>query len=311
MKLAILDAKTLGKDANLERFSQFGVVSCYATTTQDELLERLEDVEVVIVNKVKIGREIMKSSPKLKLICLTATGMDNIDLEAAKDLGVIVKNVAGYSTFSVAQHTFALVLELLNSVSYYDKFVKNDGWAKSSIFTHIDKPIHEIYNKNWGIIGLGEIGKTVAKIASAFGAKVSYYSTSGKNINDAYPHVQLKELLTKSDIITIHAPLNSKTKSLIGEKELAYMRKNALLVNVGRGGIIDELALKKTLEAEHIYAGLDVLEEEPMSLNSPLRKLEHKERLVITPHIAWASIEARQVLMEEVAKNIKTYLEEK
>lgn len=159
MKLAILDAKTLGKDANLECFEEFGNVSCYSTTTKEELLKNLKDIEVVITNKVKIGREAMKASPKLKLICLTATGMDNIDLEAAKDLGVIVKNVAGYSTSSVAQHTFALVLELLNSVGHYDEFVKNNGWVKSSVFTHIDKPIHEINGKSWGIIGLGQIGK--------------------------------------------------------------------------------------------------------------------------------------------------------
>jgi glycerate dehydrogenase len=235
--------------------------------------------------------------------------MDIIDLEAAKKRDIEVKNVAGYSTHSVAQHTFALVLELLTHVSYYDKFVKDGGWIKSAIFTHIDNPIREIYGKKWGIIGFGAIGKEVAKIAQAFGADVWYYSTSGKNQDNKFPNTSLEELLSKSDIVSIHAPKNDKTRGLIGKKELDLMKKDALLINVGRGGIIDEVALKDALENEQIYAGLDVLEIEPMSPNAPLKDLKFKDRLVITPHVAWASIEARKTLIEKTYKNIEDFLQ--
>ncbi len=309
MKLVVLDAKTLGKDAELSGFKKYGEVTFYKNTTQEDIIERLKDADIAISNKVKINKKTMESCPNLKLICITATGMDIIDLEAAKKRDIEVKNVAGYSTHSVAQHTFALVLELLTHVSYYDKFVKDGGWIKSAIFTHIDNPIREIYGKKWGIIGFGAIGKEVAKIAQAFGADVWYYSTSGKNQDNKFPNTSLEELLSKSDIVSIHAPKNDKTRGLIGKKELDLMKKDALLINVGRGGIIDEVALKDALENEQIYAGLDVLEIEPMSPNAPLKDLKFKDRLVITPHVAWASIEARKTLIEKTYKNIEDFLQ--
>lgn len=309
MKLVVLDAKTLGKDAELSGFKKYGEVTFYTNTTQEDIIERLKDADIAISNKVKINKKTIESCPNLKLICITATGMDIIDLEAAKKRDIEVKNVAGYSTHSVAQHTFALVLELLTHVSYYDKFVKDGGWIKSAIFTHIDNPIREIYGKKWGIIGFGAIGKEVAKIAQAFGADVWYYSTSGKNQDNKFPNTSLEELLSKSDIVSIHAPKNDKTRGLIGKKELDLMKKDALLINVGRGGIIDEVALKDALENEQIYAGLDVLEIEPMSPNAPLKDLKFKDRLVITPHVAWASIEARKTLIEKTYKNIEDFLQ--
>lgn len=309
MKLVVLDAKTLGKDAELSGFKKYGEVTFYTNTTQEDIIERLKDADIAISNKVKINKKTIESCPNLKLICITATGMDIIDLEAAKKRDIEVKNVAGYSTHSVAQHTFALVLELLTHVSYYDKFVKDGGWIKSAIFTHIDNPIREIYGKKWGIIGFGAIGKEVAKIAQAFGADVWYYSTSGKNQDNKFPNTSLEELLSKSDIVSIHAPKNDKTRGLIGKKELDLMQKDALLINVGRGGIIDEVALKDALDNEQIYAGLDVLEIEPMSPNAPLKDLKFKDRLVITPHVAWASIEARKTLIEKTYKNIEDFLQ--
>jgi len=309
VKLVVLDAKTLGKDAELSGFKKYGEVTFYKNTTQEDIIERLKDADIAISNKVKINKKTIESCPNLKLICITATGMDIIDLEAAKKRDIEVKNVAGYSTHSVAQHTFALVLELLTHVSYYDKFVKDGGWIKSAIFTHIDNPIREIYGKKWGIIGFGAIGKEVAKIAQAFGADVWYYSTSGKNQDNKFPNTSLEELLSKSDIVSIHAPKNDKTRGLIGKKELDLMKKDALLINVGRGGIIDEVALKDALENEQIYAGLDVLEIEPMSPNAPLKDLKFKDRLVITPHVAWASIEARKTLIEKTYKNIEDFLQ--
>ena len=308
MRLVLLDAKTLGKDADLRVFEQFGEVVYHETTLPQETALRLQEATIAITNKVKIGKEVMEACPKLKLICITATGMDNIDLEAAKALGIEVKNVAGYSTHSVAQHTFALVLELLTHVSYYDGFVKDDGWVQSPIFTHIDNPICEIHGKTWGIIGLGAIGKQVAHIATAFGASVCYHSASGSQREEAYPHKSLEALLKECDIVSIHAPFNAHTKGLIGKKELEWMCQDALLINVGRGGIVDEEALKEALEEKKIYAGFDVLAIEPMDVNAPLRSLTCKERLVLTPHVAWASIEARRALIGLVVKNIETFL---
>lgn len=308
MKLVLLDAKTLGKDADIKVFERFGEVVCYETTLPEETASRLQGATIAITNKVKIGKGVMGACPDLKLICITATGTDNIDLEAAKALGIEVKNVAGYSTHSVAQHTFALVLELLTHVSYYDGFVKKDGWVQSPVFTHIDNPIREIHGKNWGIIGLGAIGKQVAHIATAFGATVSYFSASGAQREEAYPRKSLEALLKECDIVSIHAPFNAHTKGLIGKKELGWMRQDALLINVGRGGIVDEEALKEALEEKRIYAGFDVLAVEPMDPNAPLRHLTCKERLVLTPHVAWASVEARRTLIGLVASNIESFL---
>jgi len=200
------------------------------------------------------------------------------------------------------------VLELLTHVSYYDGFVKNDGWVQSPIFTHIDNPIREIHGKNWGIIGLGAIGRQVAQIATAFGATVCYHSASGSKREEPYPHKSLEALLKECDIVSIHAPFNAHTQGLISAKELSWMRQDALLINVGRGGIVDEVALKEALEAQKIYAGFDVLAIEPMDPNAPLRSLTCKERLVLTPHVAWASIEARTTLIGLVVKNIETFL---
>lgn len=311
MKIAILDAATLGKDADLKIFEEFGSLRIFETTSKDELIENLKDCEIIIINKVKIDKEAMTLTPSLKLICITATGTDNVDLIAAKKLGIEVKNVAGYSTASVAQHTLALVLHFYSKVGYYGGFVKNKGWLNSKIFTHLNEPINEISGKEWGIVGFGKIGQEVAKIAKAFGANVSYYSTSGKNSNSDFPSLSLKELLTKSQIVTIHAPLNAQTRGLISKNELAYMPQDALLVNVGRGGIVDESALKDAILNEKIFVALDVLEKEPMSQDSALMELLENSRVLITPHVAWASVEARERLMGKVKENIENFLKDR
>ena len=253
----------------------------------------------------------MVQAPKLKLICIAATGMNNVDLDAAKFQNIEVKNVSGYSTKSVVQHTFSMALYLLEKMSYYDATVKDMSWTNSGLFTDISHPFYEISGKKWGIIGFGTIGQEVAKVATAFGAEVSYYSTSGKNLNHAYPHQSLEFILKDCDIISIHAPLNDDTYNLINENNLPYMKEDALLLNLGRGGIVNEADLAFELDRRTLYAGLDVLEKEPLTLNNRLNEVKHKERLLITPHIAWASIEARKKLLEGIVDNIKIFMEKK
>ncbi|WP_295419439.1 D-2-hydroxyacid dehydrogenase [Sulfurovum sp.] len=309
MKIVLLDAKTLGDDLDLSVFEKFGDVRIYQTTSYDETYERIKDANIVITNKVVIDDNLLELTPKLKLVCIAATGMNNVDLEAARANGVAVKNVAGYSTRSVVQHTFAMALYLLEKMAYYDQTVKSGTWTNSGLFTDVSQPFYEISGKKWGIIGLGSIGQEVANVATAFGAEVSYYSTSGKNLKHAYPHKSLEFILKDSDIISIHAPLNEDTYELINEVNLPYIKEGAILLNLGRGGIIDETDLAFELDRRAFYAGLDVLEKEPLQPANRLNEITHKERLLITPHIAWASIEARQKLLEGIVKNIETFLE--
>ena len=309
MNIVILDAKTLGDDLDLSPLDGFGDVTSYQTTSADETLERIQIADIVITNKVVITANMMEETPRLKLICIAATGMNNVDLDAAKYKGIEVKNVAGYSTKSVVQHTFAMALYLLEKMAYYDAVVKDATWTESGLFTDVSRPFYEISGKKWGIIGFGTIGQEVAKIATAFGAEVSYHSTSGKNLHHAYPHQSLEFILKDCDIVSIHAPLNDDTYNLINEINLPYMKDDAILLNLGRGGIINETDLAFELDRRPLYAGLDVLEQEPMTLNNRLNEVKHKERLLITPHMAWASIEARKKLLEGIVDNIRVFME--
>lgn len=307
MKIVILDAKTFG-DSDLSGFDALGEVVIYQTTTPNEVAKRIKNADVIVTNKVVIDENALKEAKNLKLICVAATGTNNIDFSATNARGITVKNVSGYSSASVAQLTFTMALYLLNSPKYYDEFTENGSWCDEDIFTHIGPSFSEINGKNWGIIGLGEIGLKVAGIVTAFGANVRYYSTSGKNDNKKYKKVTLSELLEDSDIISIHAPLSSDTKNLISHSELLCLKDGALLLNLGRGGIIDEEALSVIIDAKPIFVGLDVLENEPMRANHPLLSIKHKERLFITPHIAWTSREARAKLINMTIENIKSIL---
>ena len=308
MKIVLLDRKTLGNDISLEKFNTLGEVSIYETTKADETLNRVKDADIVITNKVVISKEIMEQS-QIKLICITATGTNNIDLEEAKNRGIEVKNVVGYAKSTVAQLTITLVLHFIQKLDYYKKYVEEKKWENSDIFTHLDVPFYELENKNWGIIGLGNIGQRVAQIAKAFECNVNYYSTSNKNHNTNFNQVSLEELLKTSDIITIHAPLNDATKNLINKTNLNLLKDGAILINVGRGGIINEEDLAKTLDEEKLlYCGLDVVNEEPIRKDNPLNFIQNKERLVITPHIAWASIEARNKIVDTTFDNIQEFI---
>lgn len=308
MKIVFLDTKTLGNDISLDKFETLGEVIKYETTDPRETLQRVQDCDVVVTNKVVLSKEVIEKS-NFKLICITATGTNNVDLEAASKANVEVKNVTDYSTSSVAQLTITLVLELIQKISYYKEYVDSLQWSRSNLFTHIDKPFFELKNKKWGIIGLGNIGKEVAKIASAFGSEVNYYSTSGKNLNTDYNNVSLEELLKTSDVITIHSPLNDATYNLLNKTNLNMLKEDAILVNVGRGGIINESDLSIKLDsAKSLYCGLDVVEKEPIEETNPLLKIKNKDRLILTPHVAWASVEARTTLMNKVFDNIKSFV---
>ncbi|BCD67258.1 D-2-hydroxyacid dehydrogenase [Nitratiruptor sp. YY09-18] len=307
MKIVVLDAKTLG-DVDLSALGRFGELKIYETTAANDRFERIKDANIIITNKVIIDKDAIDAAPNLKLICVAATGINNIDIDYATKKGIAVKNVAGYSTESVVQHTFAMAFYLIEQLRYYDEYVKSGKWSKSGLFTCIDRPFFEIKDKRWGIIGLGTIGRRVAEVATSFGAEAVYYSTSGRNLHAPYPHLSLEELVRTSQIISIHAPLNAKTKNLIGEYELDLLQENAVLLNLGRGGIIDENALAYAIDSKNIYAGLDVTATEPIPQDSPLLQVKNKERLLITPHIAWTSIEARKKLIEGIIKNIEEFL---
>ena len=309
MKVILLDTKTLGADLDLSPLEIFGEIIKYETTSADETLNRIVDAEIVITNKVIINKEIMEKAPKLKLIAIAATGMNNVDLETAKALNIDVKNVAGYSTTSVVQHTFTMAFHLISKLSYYNRTVQDGTWSNSNLFTDVSQPFNEIAGKSWGIIGLGTIGKEVAHIAKAFGVNINYYSTSGANKINDYHHYELEDLLRESDIISIHCPLNEKTLNLLNHSNLSLLKENAILLNLGRGGIINEADLAKALNEKRFYVGLDVLSIEPIQKENPLMHIRNQDQLLITPHIAWASVEARKKLLEGIVKNIKNFIE--
>lgn len=308
MKIVCLDADTLGNDVDLDAvFGKFGEFVSYNMTEANQTVQRLQNADIVLTNKVLITKDVITQT-NLKLICVTATGVNNIDLEAAKKANIPVKNVAGYSTNSVAQQTFANILALRNSTSYYENYGKNsDGWAKSPIFVNLDRPIFELSGKKFCVVGLGTIGLEIAKIAQAFGCDVCYYSTSGNNSNSEFKRVSFKEAL-QCDIISIHAPLNENTKNLFDANALNQLKDGAMLVNSGRGGIIDEEKIAQIIDEREIYFVTDVLEKEPIRADHPLLKVKNKDRLMITPHIAWASVEARKKLIELSAKNIEDFI---
>lgn len=306
-KIVVLDAITLG-NVDFDKLKEFGEVILYDKTKVEDVEERIKDTSIILTNKVVLNKDNLKDAEKLEIICETATGFNNIDVEYAKSKNIAVTNVAGYSTPTVAQHTFATLLHLYDKIGYYDEFVKSGEYSKSGMFTNLDRPFNDIEGKTWGIIGLGNIGKRVAKIAEAFGAKVVYYSTSGKNNNLEYKRVELDELLSESDIISIHSPLNKNTEGLFNYDNLKKMKKTSVLINMGRGPIVVEEDLAKAID-ENIISGaaLDVFSVEPMPENSPLLKIKNKEKIVMTPHIAWASIEARERLFNDLIENIKAF----
>lgn len=309
MKLVFLDTKTIGEDIDLSAYDALGEVVKYGFSTLEEIPERVKDADVLIVNKIAINEQTIGTAKNLKLVCVTATGTNNLDKEYLKKRGIAWKNVAGYSTESVTQHTFALLFYLLEKIRYYDDYVKNEKYINDTVFTHFAEHFNEVNGKTWGIIGLGTIGRRVADIAKAFGARVIYYSASGSPAQEGYEQVDFETLLATSDIVSVHAPLNEYTKDLMDREAFAKMKKTAIFLNLGRGPIVVEQDLYEALETGEIAAaGLDVLCEEPMSETNPLAKIKDSKKLIITPHIAWASVEARNRLMQIIAGQIREFL---
>lgn len=309
INIVFLDALAVG-DADISIFESLGNFTCYAETQSNEVIARCSQADVVITNKVQFFAKEIDQLPQLKLICISATGMNNVDVEYAHSKGIDVKNVVAYSTDSVAQATFALALSLIHHTHFYDKYVKSKEYSHQTLFTHHSLPFFELKGKTWGIIGLGNIGRKVAEIAIAFGAKVVYYSTSGKNMNGNYLQQTLPQLLAKSDIISIHSPLNEQTQNLIKEAELAQMKETAILINVGRGGIVNENDLANVLRKNTIAgAGIDVFSEEPINENHPLLDEVIAHKILFTPHNAWASKEAREKLLKTIYQHIQNFIE--
>lgn len=306
MKIVFLDEYSMS-GCDVSRLKALGDYVGYEKTyTTAEVVERCRDAEVVISNKVLITREAIEQLPHLKLICVAATGVNNIDLEAARERGIPVKNAVGYSTHAVAETTLGSVLALYRRVGYYDRYVKSGDYAHSDVPFHFGMPTRQLWGKRWGIIGLGNIGREVARLATAFGCEVAYTSTSGAVREEAYPALPLDELLAWADVVTIHCPLNERTRGLIGQREIARMKPEAVLVNVARGGIVDEEALVDALDAGRLAgASIDVYEKEPMLPSSPLLRAQCPDRLLLSPHNAWSPVEAIEVLIGCIEQNIK------
>ncbi len=311
MKIVLLEAKNLGEDMVFTPFLPLGEVKIYPSTTPEEMPDRVRDADIVVANKLPMCEETLKDAKNLKLVCLTATGINNLDGEYLKKRGIHACNVAGYSTNAVAQHTFAMLFYIWEKLRFYDDYVKSGEYTKSGGFSYFTEPFYELCGKTWGIIGMGAIGRKVADIAEAFGCKVICYSASGGTytLTENRRQVDFDTLLKESDILSIHAPLNEKTQGLMDLKAFSRMKKTAVLINVARGPIVDQDALYRALTEEMIAgAGLDVLEKEPMAEDNPLIRIQDSKKLLITPHMAWAPVETRFRCRDEVIRNIEAFL---
>jgi len=310
MKIVAADIDSVGNDLNYHIYDELGDVTYYDDKiTEQNASTRISDAEVIMINKSKITEDILQKAPQLKLVCEFATGFDNVDLDACNRHGVKVCNVRNYSTMSVAQHTFALLFYLMENLKHYDEFVKSSDYANQEHFCVVDRPFNELDGKTYGIVGMGNIGRAVAKIAESFGAKVIFYSSSGKSTCTQYERVSFDELLERSDVISLHCPLSDKTKNLMNKDAFIKMKKTAFLINVARGAVVNDSDLVWALEnGEIAAAGLDVLNPEPMAKDSPLLKIQESGKLIVTPHMAWASVEARKRCLEEVKENIKAFI---
>ena len=310
MKIVFLDVKTIGEDIDLSAYDELGEVVKYSFSSPEEVPARVTDADVIILNKVPVNEQTIGTAKNLKLICVTATGTNNLDKEYLDSKGIAWRNVAGYSTETVAQHTFALLFYLWEKLRYYDDYVKSEKYVGDITFTHFDNVFHDLNGKTWGIIGLGAIGRRVADIAKMFGCHVIYYSTTGKNNQPGYERVEFDELLAKSDIVSVHAPLTEQTEGLMNAEAFSKMKPSAIFLNLGRGPIVVERDLADALENKTIAgAGLDVLTVEPMSAENPLKRIKDSDRLIITPHIAWASLEARTRLMKIIEGQIRDFFD--
>ncbi len=310
MKIAVLERDSVGTDVDVSCFEKFGEVVYYGNTVADTVAERVKDADIIITNKAPLNGTTLKDAPHVKLICLFATGYDNVDLDYCKSRGIKVANVVNYCSTAVAQHTLLLALALSEKLAFYDDYVKSGAYGAQDRFSNFDRPFTELEGKTWGIVGMGSIGHKVASLAEAFGCKVIFYSASGKSTCTEYQRVEFDTLLQESDILSLHCPLSDRTRGLIDREAFSKMKKTAVLVNVARGPVVNTQDLHDALmEGQIAAAGLDVLEKEPMAKDNPLGEIKDSTKLIITPHMSWASKEARTRLVGEVAKNIQAFLD--
>lgn len=309
MKIVILERNSVGLDISIDEIGKLGEVTAYPNTTAVDVKEKIKDAEIIVANKAPLNEETLKDAPFVKLICEFATGYDNVDTNYCKSRGIKVANIVNYSTDAVAQHTFALCFYVLEKLHHYDNYVKSGAYAAQDRFSNFDLPFTELSGKTWGIIGMGNIGRRVAKIAQAFGCKVIFYSVSGNSTCKEYERVDFDTLLKESDFLSLHCPLSDKTRNLINLEALKKMKKSAILINVARGPVVNDEDLYTALTEEYIVgAGLDVTGTEPMKDSNPLSRIRDSGRLIITPHLAWASTEARNRCVLETCKNIEAFL---
>lgn len=309
MKLVVLERNSAGKDVDVSCFEKFGEVEYYPNTVAENTAQRVRDADIIMANKAPLNETTLKDAPNVKLICLLATGFDNVDLAYCKSRGIKVTNVVNYCTSTVAQHTLLLALALSEKLAFYDNYVKSGTYSTQDRFSNFDRAFYDLEGKTWGIVGMGTIGRRVAGLAKAFGCKVIFYSASGKSTCTDYERVEFDTLLQESDILSLHCPLSDRTRGLIDKDALLKMKETAILVNVARGPVVDTQALYDALIANQIAgAGLDVLEREPMTKDNPLAQIKDSTKLIITPHMAWASVESRTHMVQEVVKNIEAFL---
>ena len=310
MKIVILERNSVGTDVSVDCIKDLGEVTIYPNTvTVDEVRERIKGADIVIANKSPLREETLKDAPNVKLICEFATGYDNCDLAYCKSRGIKVANVRDYCTGMVAQHTFTLALALSQKLPHYDQYVKSGQYSAQDRFSNFDLPFTELEGKTWGIVGMGNIGRRVAQIATAFGCNVIFHSITGKSSCTEYPQVDKDTLLSEGDFLSLHCPLSDLSRNFIDAAALKKMKKTAVLINVARGPVVNNADLYEALVAGEIAAaGLDVVEKEPLQESNPLSQLKDSNQLIITPHLAWASVEARIRCVEEAYKNIEAFL---
>ena len=309
MKIVVLERNSVGTDIEVSCLEQLGEVTYYPNTvTVEEVKERIKDADIIVANKAPLREEALKDAPNVKQICEFATGFDNIDINYCRTRGIKVCNVVDYSTSMVAQHTFTLALSLSQKLPHYDQYVKSGAYSAQDRFSNFDLPFNELDGKTWGIVGMGNIGKRVARIASAFGCRVIFHSITGKSTCTDYLQVDKDTLLKESDILSLHCPLSDLSRDFIDADALKKMKKSAVLVNVARGPVVNNTDLYHALvTGEIMAAGLDVIEKEPLTLSNPLSQLKDSNKLIITPHLAWASVEARTRCVEGVYQNIEAF----
>ncbi|MBE7050822.1 MAG: hydroxyacid dehydrogenase [Ruminococcaceae bacterium] len=306
MKISVLDSLTLGGDLDLSPLKKYGELKIYSSTDTEETPSHCMDSDILVINKVKINENTLPDPGKVKLICLFATGFDNVDINYCQKHSIALCNVVGYSTDSVAQLTCALVLNLSCRISEFSDHVTSGDYTKGGVANYLVPVYNELMGKKWGIIGLGNIGKRVAKVAEAFGCKVL---VNKRTPSDEYENTDIDTLCKESDIITIHTPLTDETRHLIDEKRLSLMKKNVILVNVARGLVTDEGAVAKAVKEGRIGAfGCDVFSTEPFGNDHPFTEIMHLPNVCLTPHMAWGAYEARMRCLDEICKNIESFI---